>query len=101
MSKLRAAFLGCGGIAGKHARSLKGKDEVEIVGGADVTEEQVGKFLAKNLEGYEPAPAVFTDAAKMYAETKPDAVVICTPHTLHYEQGMQALDAGLRWTPED
>ncbi len=95
MSKLRVAFLGCGGIAGKHARSLKGKPEVEIVAGSDVSEEQVEKFLKKTLEDYEPAPGIFTDAAKMYGETKPDAVVICTPHTLHYEQGMQALDAGL------
>ena len=95
MSKLRMAFLGCGGIAGKHARSLKGKDEIEIVGGSDVSEEQVGKFFKRNLDGYKPAPGVFTDAAKMYAATKPDAVVICSPHTLHYEQGMQALDAGL------
>ncbi len=95
MSKLRVAFLGCGGIAGKHTRSLKGMDDVEIVAGADVTAEQVGAFLERNLEGYAPAPAVFTDAAKMYSETSPEAVVICTPHTLHYEQGMQALDAGL------
>ncbi|MHC4251410.1 MAG: Gfo/Idh/MocA family protein [Planctomycetota bacterium] len=95
MSKLRVAFLGCGGIAGKHTKSLKGKDEIEIVGGSDVTEEQVNKFFERTLEGYEPGPGVFTDAAKMYAGTKPDAVVICTPHTLHYDQGMQALDAGL------
>jgi len=95
MSKLRVAFLGCGGIAGKHARSLKEKPDVEIVAGADVTAEQVGAFLERNLEDYTPAPAVFTDAAKMYAETSPEAVVICTPHTLHYEQGMQALDADL------
>ncbi len=31
---------------------------------------------------------------KMLAETKPDAVLISTPHTLHFEQGMKSLDAG-------
>jgi len=95
MSRLRVAFLGCGGIAGKHARSLKKNDEVEIVAGCDVSTEQVGKFMERALDGYGSAPAVFTDAAKMYTEAQPDAVVICTPHTLHHEQGMQALDAGL------
>ena len=30
----------------------------------------------------------------MLKETTPDAVVISTPHTLHFEQGMQALEAG-------
>ena len=31
----------------------------------------------------------------MYAALKPDAVLISTPHTQHYEQGKQALAAGL------
>ena len=30
----------------------------------------------------------------MYREAKVDAVAIVTPHTLHFEQGMQALEAG-------
>jgi predicted dehydrogenase len=30
----------------------------------------------------------------MYARTRPDAVVISTPHTQHYAQGAAALDAG-------
>ena len=95
MAKLRVAMVGTGGFAGSHAGVLKDNPDVEIVAGCDVSEEIVNGFWDRRLEGYEPRPAVFTDAAKMYAEIKPDAVVICTPHTLHYEQGMQALDAGL------
>ena len=38
--------------------------------------------------------AFFTDPAKMYKTAKPDAVFIATPHTLHFDHGMQALDAG-------
>jgi scyllo-inositol 2-dehydrogenase (NADP+) len=30
----------------------------------------------------------------MYAQAKPDAVTIVTPHTLHFEHGLQALEAG-------
>jgi predicted dehydrogenase len=30
----------------------------------------------------------------MYAESRPDAVAIVTPHTLHFEHGMEALEAG-------
>ena len=94
MSKVRVAIMGCGGMAGAHANRYKGNPDVEIVALCDVSEEQVGKFIERNLKDYEPAPAVFTDPAKMYAEIKPDAVSIVTPHTMHFEHGLQALEAG-------
>jgi len=95
MSKLRVAFLGCGGIAGKHARSLKVHPDAQIVAGCDVTGEIVRGFFERALgDGEGPRPAVFTDMGRMLREARPDAVVICTPHTQHYEQGMAALKAG-------
>ena len=94
MSKVRVAILGCGGMAGGHARRFAQMPDVEIVALGDVTEAQVEAFIERNLADYQPKPPIFTDAAKMYAETKPDGVVIVTPHTLHYEQGKQALEAG-------
>ncbi len=94
MAKLRVAMVGTGGFARSHAGVLKDNPDVEIVAGCDVSEDIVNGFWDRHLEGYEPRPAVFTDAAKMYAEIKPDAVVICTPHTLHFEHAMQAIEAG-------
>lgn len=94
MPKVRVAILGCGGMAGAHARRLRGRSDVEIVGLCDVGEPQVQAFIDRHLGEYQPVPAIFTDAAQMYAEARPDAVVIVTPHTLHFEHGMQALDAG-------
>ena len=93
---IKVAFLGTGGIAAKHSHYLKDRADVQIVAGCDVKVEAVENFWSRTWkEGVpSPAPAVFTDAAEMYAKTKPDAVVICTPHTLHFEQAMQALDAG-------
>jgi predicted dehydrogenase len=81
-------------MAGAHARRLKGHPDVQIVGLSDVDTAQVQAFIDRHLSDYSPKPAIFTDAAKMYADTKPDAVVIVTPHTLHYEHGMQAIQAG-------
>lgn len=94
MSKVRVAILGCGGMAGAHARRLAPNPDVEIVALSDVDEARVEAYIQKNLPTYEPKPAIYTDPAKMYAEAKPDAVVIVTPHTLHFEHGMQALEAG-------
>ena len=81
-------------MAGAHARRFKTNPDVEIVALSDVDEGRVQAFIDKNLADYEPKPAIFTDAARMYAEAKPDAVVIVTPHTMHYDHGVQALEAG-------
>ncbi len=92
--KVRVAILGCGGMAGAHAHRFRHNPEVEIVALCDVTEQQVKAFIDRNLKDYKPEPKVFTDAATMYAQAKPDAVSIVTPHTMHFEHGMQALAAG-------
>jgi predicted dehydrogenase len=94
MSKVKVAILGCGGMAGAHAGRFKKNKDVEIVACSDVSEEIVEKFIAKHLSDLPSKPAIFTDPAKMYATAKPDAVTIVTPHTKHFEHGMQALAAG-------
>jgi predicted dehydrogenase len=93
MAKVRVAILGCGGMAGAHARRFKPNPDVEIVALCDVSEDLVNAYIEKNLADY-VRPAVYTDPAKMYAQSRPDAVTIVTPHTLHFEHGMQALEAG-------
>jgi len=82
-------------MAGAHAGRYKSHPDVEIVALGDLSEEILDKWIARNLPDYSPVPAKYTDAAKMYAESNLDGVLIATPHTLHYEQGIQALEAGL------
>src|SRR5207247_2426407 len=77
-----------------HARRLKSNPDAEIVALCDVDEPCLTRFVDRNLADYEPKPPCFTDPARMYAEVKPDAVVIVTPHTMHFQHGMQALEAG-------
>ena len=94
MPKVNVAIMGCGGMAGAHAGRLKRNSDVQIVGLCDVDEPRVQAFIDRNLRDYQPKPAIFTDAARMYSETNPDAAVIVTPHTLHFDHGTQALQAG-------
>ena len=94
MSKIKVAILGCGGMAGAHAQRFKNNKDVQIVACSDVSEDIVEKFITRNLADYPTKPEIFTDAKTMYAKAKPDAVTIVTPHTKHFEHGMQALDAG-------
>lgn len=93
-SDVRIVFLGCGGMMGAHAQRLKNHPDVDIVGLCDVSQEVVAKFAEKHLAGTRHQPIFFTDPAQMYAALAPDAVLISTPHTQHYEQGVQALAAG-------
>ena len=92
--KVRFALLGCGGMMGGHARQLKAHPDVELVALCDVSEEKVKDFAAKHLADSTHRPGFFTDPAAMYAKSSPGAVLISTPHTLHYAQGVQALEAG-------
>jgi predicted dehydrogenase len=93
MSKIQLAFLGTGGIARKHSNSAKDSDDVDVVGICDVSDAAVETF-SHEFDDTAFSPASFTDADQMYRETQPDAVVICTPHTLHYDHCVQALDHG-------
>ena len=94
MSTVKIAFLGCGGYMRNHALRIQEIDNAQLVALCDVTIEQVNKFIDTNLKDVAEKPAVFTDAATMYAQAKPDAVFIATPHTLHFEHACQALEAG-------
>lgn len=93
MAKVRVGLVGCGGMAGAHARRLKGNPDVKIVALCDVSEEIGQRFIGHHLSDVKEAPKIFTDPAVMYKKARLDAVVIASPHTLHFEHGMQALKA--------
>ena len=65
-NKVKTVFLGCGGFMGAHAVRLKGHPDAEIVGLCDTKPEITQGFYDRNLAGYSPKPAMFTDPARMY-----------------------------------
>jgi predicted dehydrogenase len=94
MSKLRIGILGTGGMAGVHAHRFRENPDVEIVALCDISEDIIHRFIGRHLAEYQPAPEIFTDPAYMYSEANLDGVVIVTPHTLHFDHGLQALEKG-------
>jgi len=90
--KIRVAFIGCGGNARGHGRRVAAQPDAEIVGLNDVSEDAIARFR-KDAELSDGVPA-FDDYKDMLAAVKPDAVLISTPHTLHFDQIMDSLDAG-------
>jgi predicted dehydrogenase len=92
MSNVRIGMIGTGGIAQWHGRQLMELPEVEIVAIADTSENSRESFIGKfELSGVEE----FSDYAMMLDRCELDAVVICSPHTLHFKQAMDVLNRGL------
>jgi len=94
MSKIRLAMIGCGGNSSGHARRMSQIPEVQIVGTCDVNTDIANGYIDRNLPELKPRPGAYDDIDKMLAEVEADAVLISTPHTLHFGQGMKALEAG-------
>lgn len=90
---MRMGLIGTGGIARHHLSRLVTIPEVDIVAFADTSEKSIelarekGGDKVKNVR-------VFTDYREMLQTCRPDCVLICTPHTQHFQQTMDSLDAG-------
>lgn len=94
MRPTRCAIIGCGGYAGAHARRLASRSDVRITALCSRTEASIDKLVSRRLAEYSPSPARYTSTARMYEEQELDAVVICTPHSLHAAQAIEGLQAG-------
>ncbi len=93
MRKIRFAIIGCGGFVQWHCeRMVKDSPEFRCVALCDIVTEHAervrDKFFAKEN------PPIFTDYRRMLREVKPEAVIVSTPHTLHYAHAAAALKAG-------
>ncbi|MBP9913656.1 MAG: Gfo/Idh/MocA family oxidoreductase [Opitutaceae bacterium] len=94
--KIRLGILGTGGMAGAHIERLRSHPEVEIAALCDVSQDVLTRFKTRTkLDDYQPQPRLYTDAATLFRDGRLDAVIIITPHTLHFDHALLAIDAGL------
>ena len=89
MTRTRVALVGCGKVAGIHADALRSLPDAEFVAACDIDAARAGAFAAKH--GVRP----FGDLPTMLRETRPDMVIIGTPHPLHAEAAVRAAEAGV------
>jgi predicted dehydrogenase len=93
MSRIRVGIIGVGGISYGHIRNFLASPDAEIVGLVDNDPKRLEAAKEKVPElGDVPT---YSDYKDMIEAGGLDAVQINTPHTLHYEQIMASLDAGL------
>ncbi len=93
MDKIRVGFIGCGGNASGHIGRVLDIPEAEVVALCDVDQASLQRAKERNSQAAELPE--FTDYQEMLEQVGLDAVEISTPHTLHFEQIMAALDKGL------
>ncbi|HRJ40714.1 MAG: Gfo/Idh/MocA family oxidoreductase [Caldilineaceae bacterium] len=77
--KLRAAVIGCGGIANNHLSGYLNSGRYEIVALADVNP----AAMAEKNERHSIAPNHYTDAREMMEKERPDVASICVWHGGH------------------
>jgi predicted dehydrogenase len=92
MPKIRVVVVGTGSIGKRHGRLLCEQSKVLV----ELCEPNAAALAAclqdeKEWAGELATHASFEDAL----DSRPDAVVLCTPHTLHAQQSIAALDAGI------
>jgi predicted dehydrogenase len=88
MPKLRIGFLGCGGIANAHAKTLVQLPAAKLVAFCDIERDRAERF-SRDYAGGEGA--VYTKFREMYDSADLDAVYICLPPFAHtYEVELAA-----------
>lgn len=91
--KIRIGMIGCGGIAHGHVKRTLAIPEAELVALNDTSPESIER-MQTSIPEVAGLP-VFDDYRRMLDEVELDAVQIATPHTLHFQQAMDAIDKGL------
>lgn len=87
-SAKRVALIGCGAICGNHIQGILAAGQT-LCALCDLLPEKAQQAIEKyQLQDVR----VYTDYREMLEREKPDAVHICTPHYLHAEMCVEALE---------
>src|SRR3954471_24959646 len=86
---LRYALIGCGAsIAPAHIAAIAALSGATLVAGSDIDRSRGAKRAA------EVGCPFFLDHHELLRQTKPDVVVVCTPHPLHAALSLDCFAAG-------
>jgi predicted dehydrogenase len=90
---IRTAIIGTGGMAQGHIERLLKMPDVALIAFVDTNPQALERTQTRHGEAAADIKT-YSDYKEMLADEKPDAVVIVTPHTLHYQMAVDSLDAG-------
>ena len=93
MKKVRLAVIGCGGFVRWHMREVSERVRgFKCVGLVDTVAANAGRLIQEC--GVPADVPIYDDHLKMLKEVRPDAVIVSTPHTLHFRHCYDAISAG-------
>ncbi len=88
---MRTAIIGLGAISATHIAAILNNDFTTLCAVCDLKQDRVDAVLSKegmeNVRGY-------NDYKEMIDTEKPDVVHVCTPHYLHRDMAVYALECG-------
>jgi predicted dehydrogenase len=90
---IRFGVIGTGGMAQGHIERLLKMPEVEVAAFADISAQSLARTREKHGAAVADVPT-YHDYREMLEKSKLDALLIATPHTLHYQMAVDSLDAG-------
>jgi predicted dehydrogenase len=91
--KLKAAVVGCGGIAHNHFGRVKNFDDVEYVGFYDIIKAKAEKMATE--KGEKGEGKAYDCYISMLDESKPDILYVCVPPDQHGTIELEAIKRGI------
>lgn len=88
MTKIRTAIVGCGKVGHTHAGALSVLPQSEFVAVCDANLERAQQFAQQY------GVKAYSDVAEMVQAEKVQAVMVCTPHPLHANPAISAMQNG-------
>jgi len=93
MKSIPLAIIGCGGFVRYHVSSINDHvPELRVVALADTARDHAVRLRQELLP--RRRIEIFTDHRRMLRKVQPQAVIVSTPHTLHYGHCRDAIAAG-------
>lgn len=89
MDKLKSAVVGCGSISSRHLKTIAENENSELVAVCDIVHEKADK------KACEYNAKAFYDFDEMLENVQFDVLHICTPHYLHAEMAIKAMNKGI------
>jgi predicted dehydrogenase len=95
METIKTGIIGCGDISHYHIRNMLQAQNTEIIALCDPLNLSVQRAAKVLADAGRPIPPNEPDLGKFLASFEMDAVLIATPHALHHEHTLAALETGL------